>query len=794
LETTQPAVIDLLRPYLGNSKEWDKRLTWIVSRIQNWYTINAVEFYEQVIYQTSQLNQHDIYQIGLASKAFPQTGIRLLRFLLDRILSQYDEKFRNWQKLESEDGVPTSLSPSISSELHTIENYNLDEVFHFVSRAEPKKCIEVMVPWLDNVLSRRKKPGEVSLYYYVWDDLSGNWYDDHEGIEHAFIFSLIDSLVNMARSDPSYFDSIVTHLSQSPFRTPQLLLAHVYKAVADIYASKALQFILTDCRRLELGDIDEYDSRKLVQAIYPYLSDQERSELEEFILQPPLIHKNRGLNGLHWRGIEQLHLLQSIPQEYLSKRALHQLIEWEHKFPGSKPFDDPIASKGGFISSPISIEIAHKMSHSQWLKAMNKYHGSVEHREFLKGGARQLSSVLQTLVKENPQRYFSLLQQVDDGVDDAYVQAFINGLAESAAPIEWLFQTVRRFSQHPDRNIERTIAWSIEKRAKEIIPNDIIELLLNYLHKDPGEDEWWWTKGEHNGDVYSSFLNSDRGASFSALMRIFDGQNSEEAISKKWELIEIVESDPSTALHIGAIHELTYMINHDRNRAIDSFEKLLQGYEILLENTYTREFIYWALYKNYLRLHPYIVAMMHHKKDEVQEQGAQLACIGGISNASMESDEAFQAAQDLTEQTTATDASLFWKRGAAVIYLHNISGNPKDVCIRKLTDLLDEEDEQIHSSIGRIFYSLQEEHFFNIRDFIETYAKKSRSADHKFAEYLLEFGLLDPDWVLSVIYMHINNTLLDKSHRYVGYHSTRLANLYRSNSKRCHTKKFNGFI
>ena len=67
-------------------------------------------------------------------------------------------------------------------------------------------------------------------------------------------------------------------------------------------------------------------------------------------------------------------------------------------------------------------------------------------------------------------------------------------------------------------------------------------------------------------------------------MRIYDGQNNDEAYSKKWELIEFVESDPSTALHIGAIHELTYMIRLDRNRAINSFDNLLQGHEILLEN------------------------------------------------------------------------------------------------------------------------------------------------------------------------------------------------------------------
>jgi hypothetical protein len=400
------------------------------------------------------------------------------------------------------------------------------------------------------------------------------------------------------------------------------------------------------------------------------------------------------------------------------------------------------------------------MTDLQWLRAMNKYHGVVEHREFPKGGAEQLSRVLQTLVKETPQRYYTLLQKVSDDVDDAYVDAYLNGLAESAAPTEWLIHTVRRFCQQPSRNIRRTIAWSIEKRAKEGTPIDLVDLILSYIHGNTGEDEWGWAKEDIHRDVLTSYLNSDRGASYSALMRIYDGQNTEEASNKKWELIGFVELDPSTSLRIGAIRELTYMIRLDRDRAINSFVRLLQGHEILLESIYTREFIYWAFYKNYLRLRPYIIAMMHHIVEGVQEQGAQLACIAGISNNSMESEEAFQAAQDLAEQTTTTTACLPWKRGAAFIYAHNVTGKLSELCLIKLSGLLNEEEKQIHDSVGRVFYSLLEEHFYSLRGFIETYARLSKSANHKFAEYLLNFGLLDPEWTLSVLHILLNNTAL----------------------------------
>lgn len=766
INATQMGVIELLKPYIGKSEEWDKQLFNIVSNVQHWQSTDAVEFYEQVIYRIPKINKHDIYQIGLLAKAFPIPGARLLRFVLDLVLRQYQDKLRAWK--ESEQNA-SRLSPTLYGEFILTENNNLEEAFQIVSNAEPKHYLEELLSWLDIVMAQQEVSEQSSQYLFLWDQLSESCYNDHHDIEQAYVLGLISALVNIAKKDTLYFESIVTHLTQSPFKTPQLILAQVFKSLADTHASQALQFILSDRRRLELGGIDNYVSRSMIQAIYPYLTDEERSKLEDYILQPPLIHKSLGLEGLNRRGIEQLHLLQSIPQEYLSTKALRRLAEWERKFPGSKPVNDPIPLRGGFVASPIPSETAKKMTDRQWLKAMNKYHGAYESKEFLKGGAHELSRILQSLVKEDPKRYYSLLQKVNDDVDDAYVQAFINGFAESLSPVEWLFDTIRRFGQQPGRNIKWTIAWSIEKRAKEEIPNDVVELLLQNVHAEPGDDEVWWVKGENHGDAFSSFLSSDRGASLSALMRIYDAQGTNEAYNKKWKLIEFVSTDSSTALHIGAIHELTYMIELDRNRALDSFDNLIKGHEILLESQFTREFIYWAFYQNYLRLQPYILSMMHHEKEEVQEQGAQLACIARISNGAMESEEALISAQILAEETTSSSARLSWKKGAATIYSNNITTNPKDDCIQKLFDLLKEEDKQIHDTISSVFYSFHDEHFFALREFIETYARYSKSDNQNFAEYLLEYGLLDPEWTIAVVKIALDNKyLFDQSSRASG--------------------------
>jgi hypothetical protein len=107
---------------------------------------------------------------------------------------------------------------------------------------------------------------------------------------------------------------------------------------------------------------------------------------------------------------------------------------------------------------------------------------------------------------------------------------------------------------------------------------------------------------------------------------------------------------------------------------------------------------------------------------------------------------------------------LPWKKGAATIYSHNITGRPRDVCIQKLGELLKEEDKQIHETIGRVFYSFHEEHFFALREFIEKYGKLSKSTNRKFSAYLQEVGLLDPEWTLSMVKIVLENTdLFDQS-------------------------------
>ena len=156
-----------------------------------------------------------------------------------------------------------------------------------------------------------------------------------------------------------------------------------------------------DQRRLMLGDVDQYDTRQLIQAIHPFLTEEQRiKKLETQILSFAPIHKQWGIRALQLRGLEQLYLLQSIPIGSLTLLGRCRLHEWERKFPGVRASDDPKTIHGGVVGPPIPDDRVRRMSDSAWLRAFQKYQKGTHHKDFLKGGAYELSRILKILVKE----------------------------------------------------------------------------------------------------------------------------------------------------------------------------------------------------------------------------------------------------------------------------------------------------------------------------------------------------------------------------------------------------------
>lgn len=740
--TEQIEVVGILEKHLKKGEKWTSRIYFVLTKIQHWNSREAALLFEKLMFQMPKLGRFDWYEISLVSKTYPDIGCRFVNLALNSALDEYLSK-----KSENATNPNASRFISLIGILDQFEQTQLDDLIKELAERQPALLLDGLLAFLDRYFSLLKIHNN-DVYSFNFDELSDHWNGDPYRVRAAIVHSLISILIELARNDPEKFKTYSIRLSELKFATPQRLLARVYSALSEKYSREALSFLLTDQRSLNLGGDAQYESRRLIKAIAPYLNVVEMHALERHILNFDPIYKHMGIKSLQWRGLDQLYLLQSIPMEMLTDIGRTRMRELVHKFPGFQAPEEEPRMEAGFVSSPIPKDIAQKMTDRDWLSAMRKYKEGDSHRDFLKGGAHELSTVLLDSVKKDPDRFFALLQKSPNSISDSYVTAFLNGFAEVKENPEMLFYTIRRFSVQRGRNIRRSIAWVIEKVSNEI-PDDLIALLLSYIEEPMNNDELWWAKGENHGDAYSNYLNSDRGSAFEALNRTWSKAETPNILEKRWMIIESIANDPSTVLRAGAVHWLTFLIKHDRSRAISLFENLITGHEVLLTLMTTREFIYWAFYKNFSRMVPYLKKMLDSGLESTQEQGSQLVCIAVISPTALESEEAFDTAKRLVE--IVIDGKPTWRRGAAKIFSANLTGEPKDVCEDYLIRLLDDTDETVRSYIDDVFRSLKGEHIIMLKSFIEAYSIKSKRLNHYFSEFLLDHGLIDPKWTLQIV-------------------------------------------
>lgn len=738
INSAQEQVIEAIRPYYGNSQRWRQRVRWMLGRIRDWETPAAVELFGQIFEEgeeTDAMLEHDIQQIAAT---FPREGCELARRVLERSLNQYRERLNS----------PFGHYRDTFNE-HGHSSYSLRETFKTVSRAAPREYVEIMLPWLEQAVTVESEPYEDSAYFAP-DMLSQSVHDrDADAIQDNFVTALIDSLCSIARDDAALFRGFRERLSALPYKTPQQILSNVYRRLLERYAEDALNFLLADERRLNLGEYGQYESRKLIESIYPFLSHEQGLELENFILSYDPVTRGGKLVWLRWRGIERLNLLKSLPEEHLSERGRRHLGELERKFPDHRPSAEPVGVIAGFVASPIDEEAAARMSDRAWLEAMKTYQGSATRDEFLRGGASELSAVLSRRVKAEPERFYRLALQAPPDLDDNYARAFIDGLTESDVPAQRLFEVVERFASNPRCKLQRNIAWALEKRINDGLSDEMLDLLEGVVKSPMKDDETNWQTGE---GIHGRCINSDRGSSLETLVRALYKRGGDGDKSRAWEIIEFVSSDPSTVLRSGAVEELLYIFHEDRARGISLFESLLEGHEAVLGCHGAQRFLHHGSYKFFHRIEPFLRILVEDGQEQNQQRGAELACLAAMASANtLGSEENLALAQRLCAE--AEGGPVGCRRGVAHVYSRNIDGVHVALCATKLRGYVDDEDEKVRGFVSRAVHNARGCQNAELRNFIEAFAR-SRCADtggRDLGRYLREYGSDDPDWALRVI-------------------------------------------
>jgi hypothetical protein len=368
-----------------------------------------------------------------------------------------------------------------------------------------------------------------------------------------------------------------------------------------------------------------------------------------------------------------------------------------------------------------------------------------------------------------------LFEKAPDDLDDAYVEALVDGLTESDAPREWTFDAIRRFGFQDRPETRRLFSWSLTRIADNgtPLPQDLVDLLSLWIRLPAGKDEAHWE--QQSLDLSDASYNTDRGAAFRAVMSALSIDDASENTDARWDWIEFVSEDPSVVLRAGALMALVDLLRFDQERAIKLFERLVDGFPQLRDANYFHEFIYTAIFGHFGRLAPYIKEVMNAPGEQTRRRGAELAVIGQISPLSLEDDSARELARALTEE--AIGGAAEWRRGAAHVFASNLVNGPTDLCVAGLHRLINDEDAEVRQLAVGMIHELREDDTRQIKDFLLSLASSwaiMESLDD-FSEYLWKCSDLDPEWTLGVVKAILANPNPTPEHSgfYAGEHLIR---------------------
>lgn len=344
--------------------------------------------------------------------------------------------------------------------------------------------------------------------------------------------------------------------------------------------------------------------------------------------------------------------------------------------------------------------------------------------DFFKGGAHELSGVLERRTKEDPERFARLALRLPDDTHHYYFDAVLRGIAEAGVSAETLLEVCRRCHELSERPCGRWICPAVEKTAELALPEELLEIVAWYATEDPDpERELWRTDAGgqpyYGGDILTAGINSVRGCAAEAIVALIFRDADRTPIFSQ-ALKRIVE-DPSISVRSCVASALTAVLNHDRNLAVELFKQLCDTEDVLLGTRGVENFLFYAARTHFGQLKPILERMLSSSDDDVAAAGARQACV-----ASLDVEEARPLAEECLSGMEAQ------REGAAEVYSVNLqTARYRSVCEDVLAQLFDDESEKVRSAASKCFFYLGEDQLGQYARLIETFIQSDAfAAEH----------------------------------------------------------------
>jgi hypothetical protein len=552
-------IAELLRNYWDNrSDRTDELLKWFKHLYANGPIGDLEQLYTDLITVAS-IDHFDADNLlaGLDLGSWTHTDVALGARLLGIWLHRWFELFPDQQPFKFMD-------------LRQNDEHWLKEI---VSK-EPEAFLVSVLPSFARAIERdRKFVEEKAIYYSAFSLMASD--DD---LPNDFLSCVRIGLKQIAPSKPDLANRLLDLLPKDSVVSLHLQLETI--ASNGVLAERFTK-LLTDPNLLEAGynGIKWVSFAEAARACIPHLTRDWRDRIErivaayrpeldrlqkylkedrEGIAEPRLFPTDRKyyIRLLNRSGQEQRGILRTIGAELLSATCKLKLAELERKFP-NEPLPEAIQTKGGWVQSPIKPENAAKMSDAQWLRAMQRYDNEEQRfygHDMVRGGSRELTSVLKEETKANPSRFLSLLETMPKTLNVSYPEGIIWGLQEAKIPAALALKAVRLVLTWPRPEADRMLCRLISQHPSLGLEDEILSFLFDVARNGSASDTAVTSSKSNTNkaprvnellnapdDLEGSGLNSDRGAAYGALGSIL--WNSELRLEEILKFVEKAVTD-----------------------------------------------------------------------------------------------------------------------------------------------------------------------------------------------------------------------------------------------------------
>jgi hypothetical protein len=674
-------VASLLSPFLDAGENWGRRIRRILEfgRLEQDRALFelALSLLERGHYD------EDPESLWLAAHALPGTesdwAAELLESVFARVYGQGEEN-----------PFSAELFPS---------GRGIDEFLRDLAANAPGRALDVLVPVI--IATSKGCAREKDRDGLRADSV---WWLRHVGSDHNFAQSALTiterAAKELAEKRPEEWQPHADALlAEVDLETPRRILYQAWGANPAAFADAAIETVAAGPERLRSGYADSpyWATRELLERATPRCAQNLFERIEQTIIGY-LPEWEREEDSEPFRGQAEWTLLSGLDRRRLSKTGSNRLAELDARFGLDIEQLRPRGVRAGFVGSPLPDADTSKFTDEEWLEALGRFDRDETNwvDEGPVGGAHQVARQLEAAVKLDPDRFARLGLQFSDGVNAAYFEAVITGLADAESdPDPDLVQDfLRRCHRLPGHPCGRWFGAPLRKLADAEIAADVLAMVGWYAREDPDphKDSWRKEEGETEywgGDILTAGINSVRGSSAETISALIF--NHPERLEVLGESIERLVVDPVLSVRACAAETLSTLTRHDPELATSLFLRLVDAEDALLGVPTVERFLGYRGVEDWEQLRGVIERMIKAEEDSVGQAGARRAAI-----CALRLDEALPLAELAAAGTAAQ------RKGVAQIAAANLAvEDSRELCERWLVPLFSDSESEVRTEAGR---------------------------------------------------------------------------------------------